>query len=46
MQIRKNYSQMYQGTQNTLLDNVVVDPDRDEKKMNLIKREIYAAHMC
>ena len=37
---------MYQGTQNTLLDNVVIDPDRDEKKMNMIKRELYVAHLC
>ena len=36
MLIRKTYNQMYQGTQNTILDNVIIDPDRDEKKMNMI----------
>jgi hypothetical protein len=46
LQIRKTYSQMYQGTQNTMLDNVVVDPDRDEKKLNAINRDLYVTHMC
>jgi hypothetical protein len=46
LQIRNTYSQMYQGTQNTMLDNVVVDPDRDEKKLNAINRDLYATHMC
>ena len=46
LQIRKTYSQMYQGTQNTMLDNVVVDPDRDERKLNAITRDLYVTHMC
>jgi hypothetical protein len=46
LQIRKTYSQMYQGTQNTMLDNVVVDPDRDEKKLNSITRDLYVTHRC
>ena len=50
---------MYQGTQNTLSDNVIVDPERyeqvvtlqshcfrDEKKMNALKRDLYARHRC
>lgn len=46
MQIRKMYGQMYQETQNTMIDNVIIDPDREEIKLNLLKRELYAAHMC
>ena len=40
------YGQMYQETQNTMIDNVIIDPDREEIKLNLLKRELYAAHMC
>jgi len=41
MQIRSTYGQMYQGTQNTILDNVVYDPEREEKKLNSIRRQLY-----
>jgi hypothetical protein len=37
---------MYQATQNTMSDNIIVDPDRDHKKMEFLKNELYIKHEC
>ena len=29
-----------------MIDNVIIDPERDEKKLNMIKRDLYVAHAC
>ncbi len=37
---------MYQATQNTMSDHIIVDPDRDQKKMEFLKKELYMKHEC
>lgn len=44
--IKAKLNSMYQGTQNTILDNIIVDHDRDEKKLRAIQRELYVRHAC
>ena len=46
MQIRQRYKAMYQATQNTMSDHIIVDPDRDQKKMDFLKKELYMKHEC
>lgn len=34
--IKAKLNSMYQGTQNTIMDNIIVDHDRDERKLRAI----------
>jgi hypothetical protein len=46
LQIRKVYKEMYARTQKTLNDNIIVDADREERKMLQIREELYTQHRC